>query len=191
MGSTILNGSYAAGSGSVYSAPFDDFTPNRTANIGSVTWQGYYCNTAFTGNEIPDPVATAFVIRIAPNEAGANRPAFGTFGATQTTGTIQVSTVAAAAVTQRLEFTRQDAGCNARNEGDPAAYYDFSANLPSPYAVTAGTRYWMSIHAVLPAGRVAWHWRFGRQDNSFSIFWIEGTLTTFFADRAFALQTGG
>jgi hypothetical protein len=34
---------------------------------------------------------------------------------------------------------------------------------------------------------VAWHWRVGLQDNSFSILWL-GELLTFFGDRAFALH---
>ena len=34
----------------------------------------------------------------------------------------------------------------------------------------------------------SWHWRFGAQDNSYSIYWLNGTLTTFFADRAFSMR---
>src|SRR5678815_2394559 len=75
-GSSILNGTGAVGSQSAYSAPFDDFIPATNATIRSVEWQGYYCNTAFTGNAIPDPVATGFIIRLAPNEEGAQRPSF-------------------------------------------------------------------------------------------------------------------
>jgi hypothetical protein len=193
-GSSILNGTGAVGSQSAYSAPFDDFIPATNATIRSVEWQGYYCNTAFTGNAIPDPVATGFIIRLAPNEEGAQRPSFDGMRMSETTGTYQVTAVGASAVRQQLEFTRMDAACGVRNGGDPAAFYRMSADLSSPYDVTAGGRYWISIHAVMPEVRVSWHWRFGVQDNSYSIYWLNsgpisiGTLTLFFADRAFAVR---
>jgi hypothetical protein len=191
--SSIMTGTFAVGTESAYSAPFDDFIPKTNGAIRSVEWQGYYCNTAFTGNAIPDPVATSFIIRLAPSEAGMQRPPFDALRATATTGASQVTTVAAAAVRQQLEFTRMDAACGARNGGDPAAYYRFSADLSSPYAVTAGSQYWIAIYAVMPAVQESWHWRFGMQDNSYSIFWLNGslssgTLTMFFADRAFAVR---
>ena len=183
----IRTGTFASGTLSQYSAPFDDFTSTATTTIRSVEWQGFYCNTGFTGNAIPDPVATAFIFRLAPNDGTADRPSFDAFGPAASTPAIQLTTIAASAVRQQLEFTRPDAACGARVQGDPAAYYRFSADLPSPYSVTAGGRYWLSIYAVMPAGQVSWSWRFGRQDNSFSIFWLNGTLTTFFGDRAFSL----
>jgi len=114
--------------------------------------------------------------------------------ALETTGTFQVTTVPISAVRQQLEFTRMDAACGARTGGDPAAYYRYSADLSSPYDVTAGEPYWIAIYPVMPAVRESWHWRFGRQDNSYSIYWLNssplgiGTLTIFFADRAFALR---
>ena len=192
-GSSILTGTGAVGNQSAYSAPFDDFIVTTSTSIRTVEWQGFYCNTAFTCNEIPEPVATSFIIRLAPNEADWQRPSFDAMRAPETSGASQVTTVPISAVRQRLEFTRMDAACGVRNGGDPAAYYRFSADLPNPYAVTAGEQYWIAIHAVMPAVRVSWCWRFGRQDNTYSIFWlnsspISGTLTTFFADRAFALR---
>ena len=192
-GSSILTGTGAVGNQSAYSAPFDDFIVATSTSIRTVEWQGFYCNTAFTGNEIPEPVATSFIIRLAPNEADWQRPSFDAMRAPETTGTPQVTAVPVSAVRQRFEFTRMDAPCGARNGGDPAAYYRFSTDLPNPYAVTAGERYWIAIHAVMPAVRVSWNWRFGMQDNTYSIYWLNssaasGTLTTFFADRAFALR---
>lgn len=187
--SSIRNGTIAGARDSDYFAPFDDFTPSANATIRTVEWQGYYCNTAFTGNAIPEPVATSFIIRLAPNEAGAERPSFDAFRAITTMGTAQVTTIAASAVRQQLEFTRMDAACAVRNEGDPAAWYRFSANLPSPYPVTAGGRYWLAIYAVIPSGpAVAWHWRFGMQHNSYSVYWSRGNLALSFGDRAFALR---
>jgi hypothetical protein len=91
-------------------------------------------------------------------------------------------------VVQQFELSRLDAACGARNGGDPAAYYRFSAALPSSYPVSVGGQYWISISAVLPAERVAWHWRFGRPDNKHSIFWLNGSLSTFFDDRAFVIS---
>ena len=186
--SNIRTGTYATGTESGYSAPYDDFTPVAAVTIRSVEWQGYYCNTAFTGSAIPDPVATRFIIRIAPNDGANQRPPFEAFTTTQTTAAYHVTSIAPSAVSQQLEFTRQDAACGARVGGDPAAYYRYSATLSSPYTVTAGTRYWIAIYATLPAIQVTWHWRFGREDNSFSIYWLTGTLTTFFGDRAYALH---
>jgi hypothetical protein len=186
-GSSLISGTHAITRGRQYSAPFDDFNSPVDAVIRLVEWQGYYCNTAFTGSAIPDAVATFFVIRISPAEPGAERPPFVAFHTEVTTGAHHVAVVPAAMVTQQLEFTRLDAACGARNEGDPAAFYRFSATLPSPYPVTAGGGYWISISAVLPEDRVSWHWRFGAPDNKHSIFWANGTLTTFFNDRAFTI----
>jgi len=124
-------------------------------------------------------LGTIRVTRNAPFEA---------FTTTETTAAFHITSMAASAVQQQLEFTRLDAACGARVGGDPAAYYRYSTNLSSPYTVTAGTRYWIAVYATLPAIQVTWHWRFGRQDNTFSIFWLTGTLGTFFGDRAYALH---
>jgi hypothetical protein len=152
-----------------YAAPFDDFVARQTASITSLEWQGYYCNVQFTGSDIPTPVATSFIVHIAQNEDGQQRPPYAAFNSTAT-GSSYIQAIPAAAVRLQLEFTRLDAGCGARNGGDPAAYYRQSAELPAPYRVTAGQRYWISIYAVLPPVRVAWHWRNGGVDNGFSIF---------------------
>ena len=166
---------------------FDDFVPAMDARIQRVTWQGYYCNRSFTGNAIPEPVASAFRVRIAPDDADGQRPPFETLYTDVPTATTYLATVSSAMVSQQFEFTRQDAACGIRNGGDPAAYYRFSAALPSPYDVTAGVRYWIGVQAVMPDVPVGWYWRVGLQDNSFSIYWL-GVLTTFFVDRAIAVE---
>jgi hypothetical protein len=192
-GSAPFFGTHATGAESSYQAPFDDFTATGNAMIRTIEWQGYYCNRAFTGSAIPDPVATQFVIRIAPNDPGANRPPFAAFRAPTTTGETYVAIVRASSVRQQLETTRLDSPCGSRNGGDPASYYTFSTTLTTPFPLTAGRKYWVSIVATLPSVPVSWHWRFGRADNSASIYCLCNdviggtTLTTFASDRAFAL----
>ena len=192
IGSAPFFGTHATGIESSYQAPFDDFTPTANATIRSIEWQGYYCNRAFVGLDIPGAVATQFVIRIAPNEPGANRP-FAAYRAPATTGETYVAIVPASAVRQQFESTRLDSPCGSRNGGDPAAYYNFATNLTTPVPVTAGRKYWISIVATLPSVPVSWHWRFGRTENSASIYCLCNdvlggvTLTTFASDRAFAL----
>ena len=56
---------------------------------------------------------------------------------------------------------------NAAANENVCAYYDYTAVLPTPFPVTARTRYWLLIRA----GRSEegyWGWRFGRFDNGIS-----------------------
>ncbi|MGE3493041.1 MAG: hypothetical protein AB7N29_23790 [Vicinamibacterales bacterium] len=191
-GSSTVNGTVANG-GEHYQAPWDDFTQATSGMIRAVEWQGYYCNRAFTGSAIPDPSASSFYVRLAPNDPSLLHPHWDALRAASTSGAYQVSVIPASAVVQQFEFSRLDAPCGARNGGDPAAHYNMSANLPVPYPVTAGTKYWISIHAVIVTGaQVSWHWRFGRPDNNSSIYWLynspnSGTMTHFPNERAVAL----
>jgi hypothetical protein len=56
-----------------------------------------------------------------------------------------------------------------QNEAD-CAYYDYTAVLPMPFPVTAGTRYWLQIRAREGAGELGifWGWRVGSLDNGIS-----------------------
>lgn len=61
------------------------------------------------------------------------------------------------------QFTFERAG----SEAD-CAYYDYTAVLPIPVSVTAGTRYWLLIRAEIRDLRDWWGWRTGLADNSIS-----------------------
>jgi hypothetical protein len=188
---TVTFGTHGTGTAQNFQAPFDDFTPTASVALRSLEWQGYYCNRAFVGSDIPGAAATQFIIRIAPHNPATDMPAYSAFPASASSET-QVITVPASAVLQQLETTRLDSPCGSRNGGDPAALYKFTTHFASPIPVTGGRRYWISITATVPdAPPVSWHWRFGRRDNGTSRFCLCGqnatTLTTFHDDRAFAL----
>jgi hypothetical protein len=58
-----------------------------------------------------------------------------------------------------FDAVRSDADC---------AYYDYMAVLPMPFAMTAGTRYWLLIRADIEATGRPWGWRVGGPDNGIS-----------------------
>lgn len=53
-------------------------------------------------------------------------------------------------------------------ESPNATYYDYMALLPTPFQVTAGTRYWLLVRADTGNTGIAWGWRIGKQDNNYS-----------------------
>jgi hypothetical protein len=186
--SAIINGSTAFRRQRDSYMPYDDFVPTQAGTIQSIRWQGYYCDRAFTGATIPSPNATGYRIGLAEDESGGEHPPFALAFEYVTTPTLQWVVIPAADVRQELEFTRLDGPCLGGVEGNPAAYYRYSADLPIRFEVKAGTRYWVGVFALIPDGFVQWFWRFGRQDNSYSRYFVNGVMTTFFGERAVAIH---
>jgi len=154
---------------------WDDFTNATSATIRAVSWQGGYCSRKGPG--LPPPVAPRAVSRtfqvwFFPDVNGGPQ----TFGSPQYGVTL---TSAEAHEQFAFDAVRSDADC---------AYYDYTAVLPMPFPVTAGTRYWLLIRADRLDTGIYWGWRVGRQDNSISALGaLNGGIRTQPRDLAFSL----
>ncbi len=151
---------------------FDDFTFTGGSTIRNVAWQGIYC-TEVLGAPAPAPVATSFNINIHSDSAGVPN-----------TNAIYSATVALA---QAGETFERNATVNCGTTSTTWAFYNYSTTLATPFTAAAGTRYWLSIVAVLPNTNVFWGWRNGVPDNNSSLQLFQGTFTTFNLDRAYSL----
>lgn len=90
-------------------------------------------------------------------------------------------------VHERFTF---DSGSTANGcswESPNATYYDYTAVLPTPFPVTAGTRYWLLVLADTRNTGIGWGWRVGRQDNNHSANMVQSLQIGPF-DLAFSLS---
>jgi hypothetical protein len=162
----------------------DDFTPLVTTAIRTVSWQGGYCGGLPLAGAVPPPTADAraFVVSFYPDQNGTPQ----LYGGTQ----LYEVTFTPAEAHERFTF---DTGATANvcdNQTPNASYYEYTAVLPTPFSVTAGTRYWLSVRADLPYDMpIAWGWRVGTPDNNYSVFaGLDIRLVTSTADLAFSLS---
>jgi hypothetical protein len=165
----------------------DDFTSATSTSIRAVSWQGGYCNPIVPGQ--PPVVApradstSAFQIWFVADRNGTP----------QTTSMLYQMTLTAGEAHEAFAFDAHTATgvVYVQNEAD-CAYYDYTAVLPMPFPVTAGTRYWLQIRAREGAGKLGifWGWRVGSLDNGISATGsVHGnTLTTKPIDLAFSLE---
>lgn len=165
---------------------FDDFTSEVTAIIRTVSWQGGYCAGAggFPGAPpISPPAAAARSFQILFYSDVGGRPNWN--GAP-----LYDVTVSATDAHEQFTFDTgpTTAGCN--QQPWTASYYDYAAVLPTPFAVTAGTRYWLIVLADTRGTRTTWGWRVGRADNNYSMVNGQGgVLSTQTIDFAFSLSS--
>ncbi len=154
---------------------FDDFTFTGSGTIRTFGWQGIYCVQQVNA-PAPAPTATAFRVSIYTDVAG--RP--------NVTTPVQTSTYTLAQVAQTFDKTVTGLTCGtAANTTWP--FYRYSVTLATPFAVTAGTKYWVSVQALTPSYDVYWGWRDGTPDNNSSLQLFNGTYTTYAIDRAYSL----
>jgi hypothetical protein len=123
----------------------DDFTSEVTGTIRTVSWQGGYCRSGK-----PREDSNPFHVSLIPDNNG--RPVYPwasryDFRLTPAEWQEQFA----------FEVVRGDASCY---------YYDYTAVLPTPFPVTAGTRYWLQIVALRDDAN--WSWRAGKPDNGIS-----------------------
>ena len=165
----------------------DDFTSATSTTIRVVSWQGGYCNPVVPGqSSIGAPRADS-------------TSAFQIWFVADRNGTPQIANILSQVTltaTEAHEAFAFDAHTGpgvvyVQNEAD-CAYYDYTGVLPMPFAVTAGTRYWLQIRASEGAGKqgLFWGWRAGSLDNSSSATgYVHGNiLNTNPVDLAFSLQ---
>ena len=163
----------------------DDFTPMVTTAIRTIAWQGGYCGGTPFGAVAPPPTANsrAFVVSFYADRNGMPQP----FGGTE----LYQMRLTPAEAHEQFTF---DSGATANGCGSQtpnATYYQYSADLATPFSVTAGTRYWVLVQADIPGNvGIAWGWRAGTHDNNYSV--VSGPqglpLLTSTIDLAFSLS---
>ena len=162
--------------GAVNHLAADDFTPLVTTAIRTISWQGGYCDAGPSGAVVPPPTADAraFVVSFYADRNGIPQP----FGGTEL---YQVRPTPADAHEQFMFDT--GAATN------PCSYYQYTAVLPTPFPVTAGTRYWLSVQTDIRVGGPRWGWSGGTSDNNYSVFSGLGIqMLTSTDDLAFSLS---
>lgn len=120
--------------GSTPTQAFDDFTLATNNTVTSVSWQGL----TTSGVSISSFTISIYDASVDPGPPSA-------------TGTIPTplssTTVAVAGLTTNANVTRLS---------DTLSRFQFSADLSSPFAATAGTQYWISIVAIITGGDYYW-----------------------------------
>ena len=168
-----------------YTLAFDDFTSAATTTIRAVSWQGGYCTGGATPppGTIPQPPPTAasssFQLAFYRDDSNG-RP--GWLGAA-----LYEVTLTPVEAHEQFAF---DSGSTANGcswQSPNATYYDYTAVLPTPFPVTAGTRYWLLVRADTRNTGIAWGWRLGKQDNNYSAD-VSQFLYTYPWDLAFSLS---
>jgi hypothetical protein len=164
---------------------FDDFTSAVTTAIRTVSWQGGYCSGGPTPppGTSPQPPATAAASSFQLGFYRDNNSGYPNWPSTA----LYEVTFTPADVHERFTF---DSGSTANGcswESPNATYYDYTAVLPTPFPVTAGTRYWLLVLADTRNTGIGWGWRVGRQDNNHSANMVQSLQIGPF-DLAFSLS---
>jgi hypothetical protein len=163
---------------------WDDFTSSVTTTIRTVSWQGGYC-----AQRLPLPVgpprpnANAFQVWFYSDRNGSPVGPSGALAA-------DVYSITLSPAEAHEQFLFETAG----SEADCASY-DYTAVLPIPVSVMAGTRYWLLIRAEIIDLRIPWGWRAGLADNGISAWGslrgisLSGRTSTSPKDLAFSLSS--
>jgi hypothetical protein len=155
---------------------WDDFTSPETATIHAVSWQGGYCRRRDPDPADPPPaVSRSFDVWLYLDNNG-RLPSF--------SGPQHRVTLTPAEAHEQFAFE------TGRGERD-CAYYDYTAVLPTPLSVTAGTRYWLLIRAGDNGNMgISWGWRVGIRDNGISAYGtLKGGVFAASNDLAFSLAS--
>jgi hypothetical protein len=184
---------------------FDDFTSATATMIRRVSWQGGYCRSVifplpgFGGRPAPPPpvaVARSFEIRFYADRNGNPRY--------DLNSELYKVRLMPSELREQLPFANSfspDGTCvpTTLNGTPTATYYDYTAVLAIPFAVTAGTRYWLSVQADTGLGvfpqpadtpDIQWGWRMGLpNDNRSGVAGLSGfTFLPTTGDLAFSLS---
>jgi hypothetical protein len=146
----------AVGSFGNFATTYDNFTLGTASTIDSVTWVGSF----FMGS--PSAIS-GFTVQIEADNHG--QP-----------GTVLASTAVSGNAGQT--FLRTD------NVGDPT--YSYSLSLATPFGVTAGTQYWLSIVPTI-GFPPQWGWEASSGGDGIAYQNFFGTLFKVNADLAFSL----
>ena len=151
----------------------DDFISPVTTEIRVVRWQGGYCDARFqVPLAVPRPVSRSFSISLSADNGTGRRPVA---PVTAPSGQLLDAVFSPAEAHEELLFEALNSvGCGSKDPA-PASYYQYTATLPRPLAVTQGTRYWIAILGETGDSGITWGWRVGRSDNGY-------TLPSFTAD---------
>jgi hypothetical protein len=161
-GATSYPGGYSpqeTGGIAGYYAVSDDFTAAITTRVNVVAWQGIYCrvhNPDLTIAPVPD--ATEFRVGFYADNGGRPDSILG-----------QEYHFNRGATNERLE-ANVPGSCSSGPNNGVSGLYNYEVTLPSPFSVTASTRYWLQIRAYYAAATspLIWLWRFGSTDNGIS-----------------------
>ena len=126
---------------------YDNFSPAAASYVTAVQWRGNYIAYPDVPNNNPvGPDTTAFTISFLADDNGSP-------GAVLATNTVDNS----ACDPQSLGTL---SGFEYEGGGTPytITYYSYRAVLPTPFAVAAGQKYWISIVGVLSSDTVFWGW---------------------------------
>jgi hypothetical protein len=139
----------------------DDFISPATGSVRSLRWLGVYCEALHQNVRLPNAGADSFYITFYNDLGGfmdTNLPA------------ISSATYPLAQVNERF-VQSANLWCDSQSQPVPAAFYEYSLTLTQPVALTAGTRYWLGIQALIadspsliftdtPCNRcITWSWR--------------------------------
>lgn len=163
--------------GTLAQSVFDDFTLTQAATIGAFDWQWSYC--APQNNAAPPaPNATSFRITIFPDQGGLPDTTAALFNQVYPVGQV---------VAQHLQDYNGLVCTDGEVTGTNVGYslYRHSVTFSSPFAASAGTRYWVRIIETAPSYSVVGGWLDGTADNSTG--WIWAGSYAAITDRAFAL----
>jgi hypothetical protein len=157
-----------------------------TATIRTVSWQGaYYRGARAPGTPpLPPPAAASSSFQV-----GFYRDVNGHPG---TSVALYEVTFTPAEVSEQFAFESVSPAGGCAREVPPATYYDYTAVLPMPFPLTAGTRYWLLVLADTRGTGIPWGWRAGTRDNNYSVYQVGGQgdlLRTFSTDLAFSLSS--
>lgn len=163
--------------GTLAQSVFDDFTLAEAASIQSFDWQWSYC-APLNNAAPPAPNATSFRITIFPTVGGLPDTTTALFN--------QTYPVAQVAATHQQDFHGLQCTDGVRT-GTNVGYsmYRHSVSFSTPFAASAGTRYWIRIIETAPSYNVVGGWLDGTVDNSTARVFA-GSYSTI-TDRAFAL----
>ncbi|MEO8227770.1 MAG: hypothetical protein ABI637_10070 [Gemmatimonadota bacterium] len=161
--------------GSPPSQVFDDFSFAAGGTFTKVGWQGIYC-VQQPGAAAPSPTASSFTVSFYSDLNG--KP--------NLTAPLQTTTYTVAQSGQTFEKNVSGLMCGtAANTTWP--FYKYAVTLPTPFTVTAGSKYWISIQATTPSYAVYFGWRDGTVLNNLSLQLFNGVYTTYNIDRAYSL----
>lgn len=127
--------------GSLYGfQTFDNFTLGQSANINNVTWRGFIFDTA-PGAPAADPITTTWQLGFYADDSAVPDPG----------AALQVFNLAAADVS--VTFLANDTF-----DGKDVKVFEWSADLPTDFAVSGGVRYWFSPVSLQPTFSPLFAW---------------------------------
>ncbi len=166
--------------GVVNARTYDNFTLSSSGDIGAVAWEGVYIDQGTPSDNPAQPDSTGFEISFWSDDNG--QP-----------GTELASSSVEYAATHATNLGT--VGFDLSTGGNPAggeinvAVYSYGVKLPTPFAATAGTKYWISIISDSPAVQPAWGWYSGSGGNNESVQDFDGSRYARSNDRAFTLAS--